>query len=171
MSLLYGLTGSLELDPASVPQPGRRWNRTTRPLALAVVMVVVALAFKLGAVPFHMWVPDVYHGSPTSTTAFLGAAPKIAAFAMMMRLLVGGLEDLHGHVAANADHPCVAVRCRWQYYCHRPGQPEANAGLFDYLPYGLLPVWHPQPALLHRLQRIAVLCAGVCHHELLPHLA
>ncbi|MGB1012477.1 MAG: proton-conducting transporter membrane subunit, partial [Thiolinea sp.] len=66
----------------------------TRPaLALSVVFVVVALAFKLGVVPFHMWVPDVYQGAPTSTTAFMGSAPKIAAFAILFRLLVGGLGE------------------------------------------------------------------------------
>ena len=60
-------------------------------LALAVVLIVVALAFKLGAVPFHMWVPDVYHGSPyLYDCLILSAGPKIAAFAIIMRLLVGG---------------------------------------------------------------------------------
>jgi NADH-quinone oxidoreductase subunit N len=94
MSLLYGLTGSLELS--GIRQGLATLEQDNLALALAVVLVVVALAFKIGAVPFHMWVPDVYHGSPTSTTAFLGAAPKIAAFAIIMRLLVGGLEDLQG---------------------------------------------------------------------------
>lgn len=94
MSLLYGLTGSLEL--AVISSAVSNLGENNLALALAVVFIVVALAFKIGAVPFHMWIPDVYHGSPTSTTAFIGAAPKIAAFAMIMRLLVGGLEDLHG---------------------------------------------------------------------------
>ena len=93
MSLLYGLTGSLEL---AVIRDSLGAGQDNVAVALAVVLVVVALAFKLGAVPFHMWVPDVYQGAPTSTTAFVGAAPKIAAFAMTMRLLAGGLEDLHG---------------------------------------------------------------------------
>ncbi len=94
MSLLYGLTGSLSLPDIGARLAGVGPNDLS--LALAVVFVVVALAFKLGAVPFHMWVPDVYHGAPTSTTAFIGAAPKIAAFVMVLRLLIGGLEDLHG---------------------------------------------------------------------------
>ena len=94
MSLLYGLTGSLALPDIGARLTGVGPNDLS--LALAVVFVVVALAFKLGAVPFHMWVPDVYHGAPTSTTAFIGAAPKIAAFVMVLRLLIGGLEDLHG---------------------------------------------------------------------------
>ncbi len=92
MSLLYGLTASLELSVIGAALGALAPDHAA--VALAVVFIVVALAFKLGAVPFHMWVPDVYHGAPTSTTAFLGAAPKIAAFALIMRLLVGGLDDL-----------------------------------------------------------------------------
>ena len=64
------------------------------PLIFALVFVITAIAFKLGAAPFHMWVPDVYHGAPTATTVYLGSMPKIAAFAMLMRLLVGGLDSL-----------------------------------------------------------------------------
>ncbi|MGI9310712.1 MAG: NADH-quinone oxidoreductase subunit NuoN [bacterium] len=93
MSLLYGLSGSLELSAIAAAVGA---ERDSPAVALAVVFVVAAAAFKLGAVPFHMWVPDVYHGAPTSTTAFIGAAPKVAAFALMMRLLVGGLDDLFG---------------------------------------------------------------------------
>ncbi len=93
MSLLYGLTGALEL--AVISSVVSNLGKDNLALALAVVFIVVALAFKIGAVPFHMWIPDVYHGAPTSTTAFISAAPKIAAFALIMRLLVGGLEDLH----------------------------------------------------------------------------
>src|SRR5690606_34175857 len=62
-------------------------------LVFGVVFVVAGLAFKLGAVPFHMWVPDVYHGAPTSVTLILGAAPKLASFAIVLRLLT---EALHG---------------------------------------------------------------------------
>ncbi len=94
MSLLYGMTGSLALPAIATQLAGVEPGDLS--LALAVVLVVVALAFKLGAVPFHMWVPDVYHGSPTSTTAFISAAPKIAAFAIVLRLLIGGLGDQHG---------------------------------------------------------------------------
>ena len=94
MSLLYGITGTLELG--AVNNAITDADHANLGLVLAVVFIVVALGFKLGAVPFHMWVPDVYHGAPTSTTAFIGAAPKIAAFAMVMRLLVGGLDDLQG---------------------------------------------------------------------------
>ena len=63
-------------------------------LIFGLCFIVVGLAFKLGAVPFHMWVPDVYDGAPTSVTLFIGSAPKIAAFAMVMRLLVEALGSL-----------------------------------------------------------------------------
>ncbi len=95
ISLLYGLSGSLHISDvnAAIAQHGLNHLGVT----LAVVLAVVGLAFKLGAVPFHMWVPDVYQGSPSSVTAYLAAAPKIAAFAMIMRLLVDGLEPQHAN--------------------------------------------------------------------------
>jgi NADH-quinone oxidoreductase subunit N len=64
-------------------------------LTFGLVFIIIGLAFKLGAVPFHMWVPDVYQGAPTSVTLFISSAPKLAAFAMLMRLLVDGMQDLH----------------------------------------------------------------------------
>ncbi len=94
MSLLYGLTGALSLPELGIAVTNMQPDNLA--LILATVFIVVALGFKIGAVPFHMWVPDVYQGSPTSTTAFIGAAPKIAAFALILRLLVGGLEELQG---------------------------------------------------------------------------
>ena len=63
------------------------------PLVFGIVFIVAGLAFKLGAVPFHMWVPDVYHGAPTAMTLFIGSAPKIAAFAFVVRILGQGLES------------------------------------------------------------------------------
>ncbi len=95
MSMLYGVTGSLELSQisAGVATAGAE----NMVLVFGLVFTVVGLAFKLGAVPFHMWVPDVYHGSPTAVTVYIGSAPKIAAFAMVMRLLVDGLEGLQEH--------------------------------------------------------------------------
>lgn len=90
MSLLYGLTGSLSLDQIS-DSTLTRLDPSSLPLTLAVVMVIAGLLFKLGAVPFHMWVPDVYEGSATSTTLYLSAVPKLAAFAILLRLLISGL--------------------------------------------------------------------------------
>jgi NADH-quinone oxidoreductase subunit N len=65
-------------------------------LIFGLVFVIAGLAFKVGAVPFHMWVPDVYHGAPTAVALYVGTAPKLAAFALFLRLLVGGLEPLAG---------------------------------------------------------------------------
>ena len=66
-------------------------DRNKSVLAFGLVFLVSGLAFKLGVVPFHMWIPDVYHGAPTSVTLLIGSAPKLAAFAITMRLLVNGL--------------------------------------------------------------------------------
>jgi NADH-quinone oxidoreductase subunit N len=89
MSMLYGATGTLGI----VQVADAIASGGTRDVALvfALVFIVAGLGFKLGAVPFHMWVPDVYHGAPTAVTLFIGSAPKLAAFAFIMRLLVQGL--------------------------------------------------------------------------------
>ncbi len=92
MSMLYGVTGSLDLQIVS-QQLASVTDKTI--LAFGLVFIIVGVAFKLGAVPFHMWVPDVYQGSPTAVTLYIATAPKIAAFAMLMRLLVGGLIEIH----------------------------------------------------------------------------
>jgi NADH-quinone oxidoreductase subunit N len=89
MSMLYGATGTLEVTQlGEVIFDGRA---RTPVLVFALVFIVAGLGFKLGAVPFHMWVPDVYHGAPTAVTLFIGSAPKLAAFAFIIRLLVQGL--------------------------------------------------------------------------------
>ena len=86
MSLLYGLTGTLALDKIATLSAAHGAG-----FVIAVAFIVVAVAFKFGAVPFHMWVPDVYHGAPTSVTLLISTAPKLASFALVMRLLVYGL--------------------------------------------------------------------------------
>ena len=90
MSLIYGLTGTLELEQIAV----RLHSPASLGVILGLVFIVVAVAFKLGAVPFHMWLPDVYEGSPTSVTLFIGTAPKIAYFALTLRLLAHGLGGI-----------------------------------------------------------------------------
>ncbi|HHI94140.1 MAG TPA: NADH-quinone oxidoreductase subunit NuoN [Gammaproteobacteria bacterium] len=95
MSMLYGVTGSLELSQISTGVTAIGADNMV--LVFGLVFTVVGVAFKLGAVPFHMWVPDVYQGSPTAVTVYIGSAPKIAAFAMVMRLLVDGMEGLQEH--------------------------------------------------------------------------
>jgi NADH-quinone oxidoreductase subunit N len=92
MSMIYGATGSLDI--AAVSRAITRMSSDDIILIFGLVFVISGLAFKLGAVPFHMWVPDVYHGSPTAVALYIGTAPKVAAFAMIIRLLVGGLEPL-----------------------------------------------------------------------------
>lgn len=94
MSLIYGITGTLDIGGVHTAIVGLEDSKQMV-LGLGLVLVIVGMAFKLGAVPFHMWVPDVYHGAPTAVTLFISTAPKIAAFAMIMRLLVEGLGDLH----------------------------------------------------------------------------
>lgn len=91
MSILYGLTGSLVVDEvaASISAQGSSLG-----LSLGMTFIVAALVFKLGGVPFHMWLPDVYQGANTPVTLMVSSAPKVAAFAMFIRLLVEGLEGL-----------------------------------------------------------------------------
>src|SRR3569623_1106370 len=92
ISMLYGATGSLDLNEVAKATASGTVNRTV--LVFGIVFVVAGVAFKLGAAPFHMWVQDVYQGAPTSVTLLLGAAPKLAAFAFVIRLLVEGLWSL-----------------------------------------------------------------------------
>jgi NADH-quinone oxidoreductase subunit N len=92
MSMLYGATGSLDLGEIATALTAA--DEKSMVLIFGLSFIVVGLAFKFGAVPFHMWVPDVYDGAPTAVTLFIGSAPKIAAFAMTMRLLVESLGSL-----------------------------------------------------------------------------
>jgi len=97
MSMLYGGTGSLDIATIAKALASGSANRTV--IVFGVVFVVAALAFKFGAVPFHMWVPDVYQGAPTAATLLIAGAPKLAAFGLAFRLLAEGL---------------VAVQADWQ---------------------------------------------------------
>ena len=92
ISIIYGLTGTLDLSEVATQVTSQAPGVL---LSFGLVFIIVGIAFKLGAVPFHMWVPDVYQGAPTAVTLYIGSAPKIAAFAMLMRLLVDGLIGLH----------------------------------------------------------------------------
>jgi NADH-quinone oxidoreductase subunit N len=94
MSMLYGVTGSLDLIEIFKTVADPRINHLV--MAFGLVFVVAGLAFKLGVVPFHMWVPDVYQGAPTAVTLMIAAAPKLAAFALLFRLLVNTLLPLMG---------------------------------------------------------------------------
>jgi NADH-quinone oxidoreductase subunit N len=95
MSMIYGATGSLMLTEVAQRVAALPADSAGRTLAVfGLVFIVAGIAFKLGVVPFHMWIPDVYQGAPTAVTLVIGSAPKLAAFAMAMRLLVNGLLDL-----------------------------------------------------------------------------
>ena len=95
MSMIYGATGSLDVSLVSAAIQHGGLNQAL--LVFGLVFVVAGLAFKLGAVPFHMWVPDVYQGAPTAMTMLIGTAPKLAAFAFVMRILVEALQPLMVH--------------------------------------------------------------------------
>lgn len=92
MSMLYGATGALDIVQVANTIEAGQANKTI--LVFGLVFVVAGLAFKIGVVPFHMWIPDVYHGAPNAMTLFIGTAPKLAAFAIALRLLVNGLLAL-----------------------------------------------------------------------------
>ncbi len=92
LSMMYGATGSLEISEIFRAIGTGQINKSV--LVFGTVFVVAGLAFKLGAVPFHMWVPDVYHGAPTAVTLLIAGAPKLAGFAITIRLLVEGMSGL-----------------------------------------------------------------------------
>jgi NADH-quinone oxidoreductase subunit N len=92
MSMMYGATGALGLQQVAQALAGGAVDRTVASVGL--VFIVAGLAFKLGVVPFHMWIPDVYEGAPTSMTLFVGTAPKIAGVAFFIRMLGEGLAPL-----------------------------------------------------------------------------
>jgi NADH-quinone oxidoreductase subunit N len=92
LSMMYGATGSLDIQRVFEVIGKGQANQSV--LVFGLVFVVAGLAFKFGAAPFHMWVPDVYHGAPTAVTLLIAGAPKLAAFGMTMRLLVEGMLGL-----------------------------------------------------------------------------
>jgi NADH-quinone oxidoreductase subunit N len=94
ISWIYGLTGSLQFDEiAAAVQSGKA---SGMPLYFGLAFLITGIGFKFGAVPFHMWLPDVYQGARTPVTLYIASAPKLAALALIMRVLVDGLGDLHG---------------------------------------------------------------------------
>jgi NADH-quinone oxidoreductase subunit N len=92
MSMVYGATGSLDIAVIANRIHGGSTNEVL--LVFGLVFLVAGLCFKLGAVPFHMWVPDVYHGAPTAITLMIGAAPKLAAFVFFIRILGQGMDSM-----------------------------------------------------------------------------
>ncbi|GGA17982.1 NADH-quinone oxidoreductase subunit NuoN [Dyella nitratireducens] len=94
MSMIYGATGTLGLAQLHEAIPHSAMPHL---LVFGLVFLIIGVAFKLGVAPFHMWIPDVYEGSPTAVTAFIGSASKLAAFGMAFRLLATGMGDLSQH--------------------------------------------------------------------------
>jgi len=92
MSMVYGMTGSLNIVEVAVAIEQMKNDNLV--LIFGLVFMVIGLSFKLGAVPFHMWIPDVYHGSPTTVTSYIATAPKVAGFAMVIRLLAESMGSL-----------------------------------------------------------------------------
>ncbi|MDR2851709.1 MAG: NADH-quinone oxidoreductase subunit NuoN [Burkholderiaceae bacterium] len=92
LSMMYGATGSLDINAVYASLSSHEGSPQV--LVFGLVFVVAGLAFKIGAVPFHMWVPDVYQGAPTAVTLLIGSAPELAAFAIIIRLLVVGFQPL-----------------------------------------------------------------------------
>lgn len=91
-SILYGIAGTLQLDELALAL--REVGVTQIGLIFALVFIIAGIAFKFGAVPFHMWIPDVYQGAPTPVTLFIGAAPKISSFVLAIRVLAEGLDTM-----------------------------------------------------------------------------
>lgn len=104
ISLVYGATGAIDIQTVAASLTNATQNQLLV-LALALVFLLAGILFKFGAVPFHMWVPDVYQGAPTSVTLFITSAPKVAAFAITMRILVEALPVL----SVNWQHVLIAV--------------------------------------------------------------
>ncbi len=98
MSLLYGITGTTNL--AGILAFLQAADLTNPVIFLAMIMLVVSFGFKVAAAPFHMWVPDVYEGAPTPVTAFMSAGPKVAGFAVLLRVFLYSLQPLHAHSTA-----------------------------------------------------------------------
>ena len=102
ISLLYGVTGTLQLGELADQLATVQFRLDADPVnsqavlaLLALAFIIVGVAFKFGAVPFHMWLPDVYQGAPTPVTLFIGSVPKLASFALVWRVLVEGLGPMH----------------------------------------------------------------------------
>ena len=104
LSMVYGATGTMYLPQVLMMSVKHAAQMNT--LMLGLVFIVAGLAFKLGAAPFHMWLPDVYEGAPTGAVLFVATAPKLGVFAVLVRLLVGGLLEL-------APQWQMMFRCCW----------------------------------------------------------
>ena len=125
-SLIYGFTGStLFTDIAAAVQP----SGANLGLIFGLVFLMTGFAFKISAVPFHMWTPDVYEGAPTPVTAFFAAAPKLAAMALTVRTLFAAFPSVTARMAADRHLPRHRLDGARLLRGHRPAQHQAPDGL------------------------------------------
>jgi len=137
MSIIYGMTGTLDLDViASRVNAGH----ASLGVIFGLVFIIVAVAFKLGAVPFHMWLPDVYHGAPTSVTLFISTVPQLAYFSLAFRLLPHGLS---GETAEWSQMlaPLSVLTHRWQCRCDCTKQLKTHARVLNHRECRLHSAW------------------------------
>ena len=128
-SLIYGFTGSTSFAGHRRGGQGDHAPATDIGLIIGLVFLLVGLAFKISAVPFHMWTPDVYEGAPTPVTAFFAAAPKVAAIALLMRVTLGAFAGIGGAVAADRERARHRLHGARRVRGHRPDQHQAADGL------------------------------------------
>ena len=130
LSMMYGATGSLDIQ--RVFEVIGRGQANPQVLTFGLVFIVAGLGFKFGAAPFHMWVPDVYHGAPTAVTLLIAGAPKLAAFGVTIRLLVEGMLGL----ATDWQQMLVVLALASLFIGNLAAiaqtQPEAHAGLLGH---------------------------------------
>ena len=136
LSMMYGATGSLDIR-RGLQGHRHRPHQQGGADASAWSSSSPAWPSSSASVPFHMWVPDVYQGAPTAVTLLIGGAPKLAAFAITIRLLVEGMLGPGGRLAADADRAGRGLAGGRQPGGHRADQPEAHAGLLDHRADGL----------------------------------
>ena len=142
MSMIYGITGNLDIAQiASFASLATLEPQETLILNFGLVFLVIGVAFKLGAVPFHMWVPDVYQGSPTSVTMFLSTVPKIAAVALLVRLLIDGLSDFQHYWADLFMILAVLSIAVGSLSCADPSKHQANARILNNIPHWICASW------------------------------
>ena len=131
LAFVFGFTGSTQVDGIAAALDGLMGGSRTLPLALALglALISVGLLFKIAAVPFHYWTPDAYQGSPTPVTGYLSVGPKIAAFALILRIFVEALGPLRGEWAVDRGGAGRRHHDRGQPRGAGPGQHQADAGL------------------------------------------
>ena len=131
LAFLFGYTGSTQVHAISDALTALVADASTFPLALAMGLALLAVGvfFKIAAVPFHYWTPDAYQGSPTPVTGYLSVGPKVAAFALILRLFVEALAPLRGRVGARRHHRLDRHDDGGEPRRSRPGQHQADAGV------------------------------------------